>query len=98
MLKKNIKKEEIVVMKTEKSGKFSIATRDMYREMGQQHISKDKVVTRAKMKEIDQIINKHCTVEHGAAAVGQGLATTRRTGNQQQDQQVQKHGQAVLSP
>ena len=58
-LRKRIEKEEIVVMKTDKSGKFSITSRDKYLEMGEVHVGKDAEVDREKIRETDKIMNEH---------------------------------------
>ena len=56
---KRVKDGEAVVMRTDKSGKFSITTREKYLEMGQVHIGNDKEVKRVRMREIDKIMNDH---------------------------------------
>ena len=41
-LEERIRKEEIVVMKTEKSSRFVVTSREEYLKMGEEHTSKDK--------------------------------------------------------
>ena len=47
-------------MKTDKSGKFTIATMEKYIEMGMKHVGDDKQVNREKIREIERILNGHC--------------------------------------
>ena len=58
-LQKRIKKGEIVALKTDKSGKFSIATREKYLEMGEVHVGKDTIIDRKKVRELDKIMNEN---------------------------------------
>ena len=58
-MKRRIKKEGLLVMKTDKSGKFSLTTQEKYLEMGQVHISEDTEIGREKIKETDKIMNEH---------------------------------------
>ena len=51
-LKKRIEKEEILIIKTDKSGKLSVTDRENYVKMGEPHVKKDKVVDRMKVREI----------------------------------------------
>ena len=48
-IQRNIEKEELLVIKTDKSGKFSITDRENYLKMGETHVKKDKVVDRLKI-------------------------------------------------
>ena len=74
-LKKRIKKGELVVMKTDKSGKFSITTREKYLEMGEAHVGNDEVIARKKVRETDKIMNSHsrawCSIWMTGQAHGQ---------------------------
>ena len=54
-----ISKGEILVMKTDKSGKMAVTTRDKYLEMGKVHVGEDKEVKRAKIIETDKVLNEH---------------------------------------
>ena len=58
-LMKRVKEEEIVIVKTDKSGKLSVTNRDKYLEMGQVHVGGDKKVNREKIRETDKILNEH---------------------------------------
>ena len=58
-LKERIRKEELVIMKTDKSGKFSVTTRETYKEMGEEHVGKDHKIDRKKVKELDKTMNEH---------------------------------------
>ena len=48
-------------MKTDKSGKFGIASQEEYRKMGQVHTQKDKLVSRRELVEIEKQLNGHVT-------------------------------------
>ena len=58
-LKKRIEKEEILVIKTDKSGKLSVTDRENYVKMGEPHVKNDKVVDRMKVREIDKTMGEH---------------------------------------
>ena len=47
-----IKNKEIVVLKTDKSGKLCVATMEEYVKMGQKHTRKDRIVYRREIQEI----------------------------------------------
>ena len=46
-------------MKTDKSGKLCVATMEEYVKMGNKHASKDKIVYRREILEIEKNINGH---------------------------------------
>ena len=50
-LTKRMKKENLIIMKTDKSGKFCVTTEDKYIEMGKEHVEGDKIVDRDKIRE-----------------------------------------------
>ena len=56
---KRINKEEIMVMKTDKSGRFIVTTPEEYVKMGEEHTGKDKEITWNEMKEHEKIISEH---------------------------------------
>ena len=56
---KKIKEGELVVMKTDKSGKFCVTTKENYLEMGMDHVKNDKEVTREKLREVERHPNSH---------------------------------------
>ena len=58
-LKKRIEKEEILVIKTDKSGKLSVTDRENYLKMGETHVKNDKVVDRLRIREIDKTMGEH---------------------------------------
>ena len=58
---KRMKKENLVIMKTDKSGKLCATSEQMYKEMGEVHVKEDKVINRVKIREIDKIMNEHST-------------------------------------
>ena len=58
-LQKRIKEGEIVIMKTDKSNKFCVATREEYIKMGEIHTKNDKKITREEIHEIEKQLNGH---------------------------------------
>ena len=58
-LMKRIKEGELVVMKTDKSGKFCVTTKEKYVEMGMDHVKNDKEVTREELREVERHLNGH---------------------------------------
>ena len=58
-LQTRIKKGEIVVIKTDKSSKFAVTTRDEYIKMGQDHVAQDKVIDRQELIELEETLNGH---------------------------------------
>ena len=56
---KRIKEGEIVVMKTDKSGKMCISTKEKYIELGMQHVKGDKEISREELRCIERILNGH---------------------------------------
>ena len=60
-LVKRMSEEDLIIMKTDKSGKFCITTREEYKKMGSDHTKNDKVIGRDRIREIERILNGHCT-------------------------------------
>ena len=58
-LQKRIEKEELLIIKTDKSGKLSVTNRENYLKMGEPHVKKDQIVDRTKVREIDKIMGEH---------------------------------------
>ena len=58
-LKKKIKDGEIVVLRTDKSGKLCVASRDAYVKMGMIHTEKDKKIGWKEIEEMEKQINGH---------------------------------------
>ena len=54
---KRLRDSELIIMKTDKSGKFCIVSIEDYLRMGQDHISKDKEIGRLEVIEIDKLLN-----------------------------------------
>ena len=61
-LKKKLKEGELIIMLTDKSGKFALTDRETYLEMGKPHIEKDKQIDRNEIKEIEKQINGHTSM------------------------------------
>ena len=60
-LLKKIQKKEVLVLKTDKSGKFYIVSQEEYRKMGAVHTSKDKLISMKEVEEIEKQLNGHST-------------------------------------
>ena len=58
-LQKRIKEEEIIVMKTDKSGRFIVTSPAKYIEMGGEHTKKDTEIEWQKVREMEKIVNQH---------------------------------------
>ena len=58
-LVKRKNKKEIIIMKTDKSSKFTITNEEEYRKMGEKHVRNDKKISRSEMSKISKILNKH---------------------------------------
>ena len=60
-LLKRINNEEIMVVKTDKSGRFIVTTPDNYVEMGKEHTDKDEEIDWYKLKELEKNVAEHST-------------------------------------
>ena len=60
-LLKKIQKRDIIVLKTDKSGKFMVVSQEEYRKMGAVHTNKDKLISMREVEEIEKQINGHST-------------------------------------
>ena len=58
-LMKRMKNEEIIIMKTDKSGKFVVTTPEKYIEMGEDHTNKDTEISWAQMRELEKNVSEH---------------------------------------
>jgi hypothetical protein len=58
-LQKRIKAGEVILMKTDKSGKLCICTREEYKKMGEKHTEKDEMVNRKGIIEKEKNLNGH---------------------------------------
>ena len=56
-MKKRIENEEIIVLKTDKSGKLAVMEKETYRKLGQEKCSKDKKITREEHRAIERRLN-----------------------------------------
>ena len=50
---------ELIIMKTDKSGKFCIVSVEDYLKMGEVHVKKDQIIGREEMIEIEKTLNGH---------------------------------------
>ena len=60
-LPEKIRKKDLIVLKTDKSGKFCVVSQDEYRKMGAVHTSKDKLISQRDVVEIEKQLNGHST-------------------------------------
>ena len=58
-LQKRMKNQEIVILKTDKSGKMCVVTREEYIRMGQEHTGKDAEIDRKTIIEKEKQLNGH---------------------------------------
>ena len=58
-LQKRIKENEVVILKTDKSGKMCLVTRDEYMKMGLEHTKKDAEIDRKGIIEKEKQLNGH---------------------------------------
>ena len=58
-LQKIMKEKEIIILKTVKSGKLCVTTREEYRKMGEEHTNKDEVIDRKGIIEKERQLNGH---------------------------------------
>ena len=58
-LQKRIKNEEIIIMKTDKSGRFVVTTPEKYKELGKEHTEKDTEISWGQVKELERRVNQH---------------------------------------
>ena len=58
-LKKRVEKDEIIIVKTDKSGKLGVISKEKYLEMGKKGNSEDREVNRIELKKIEKSINDH---------------------------------------
>ena len=77
-LRKRIDKGELVIIKTDKSGKLSATTREKYLEMGEVHIGEDKIVQRQTLRTIDKLMNEHAVAWCGIWNTGESHDHTDR--------------------
>ena len=58
-MKERVKRKEVVVYQTDKSGRFSIDTLENYKESGTPHIREDPVITMKEHRDMECTINAH---------------------------------------
>ena len=58
-LQKRMKNKEIVILKTDKSGKLVVTNREEYIKMGLEHTKKDEEVTSKEVREMEKQVNGH---------------------------------------
>ena len=58
-LQSRINKDELIVMKTDKSSKFVITTPDEYIKMGEEHTVKDREISWGEVRELERVVHGH---------------------------------------
>ena len=58
-LQKRIKEKQVVILKTDKSGKMCLVTREEYEKMGLEHTRKDQEIDRRGIMEKEKQLNSH---------------------------------------
>ena len=58
-LQKKISEGSVIIIKTDKSSKLAATTQEEYLRMGQEHISKDKKISRQELIEMEENLNGH---------------------------------------
>ena len=61
-LQERVNKHEVLVLQTDKSGKFALASPDMYLEMGKRHVTNDKQISWPEVREIQSRVSGHCSM------------------------------------
>ena len=59
ILEKRTRNNEIIVMKTDKSGRFVVTNEQEYKKMGQEHTEKDLEITMREVHEMEKACNDH---------------------------------------
>ena len=58
-IKTRVQEGKSIVMKTDKSGKMCISTREKYIELGMEQVGEDRVITREELRAIEKHLNGH---------------------------------------
>ena len=61
-LRKRIEEEDLIVMKTDKSGKFAVTNRENYERLGEAHTGKDRKIEDEEAREKERVINGHTSM------------------------------------
>ena len=60
-LQKRVKRGEIVIFPTDKSGKLVVSTPSTYLEAAREHTGKDQEVYWSRLETTEREVNRHCT-------------------------------------
>ena len=58
-LQKRVKKGELIVCQTDKSGRFSVLTREQYIQAGEKHTCKDREINEEESRGLERHLNGH---------------------------------------
>ena len=61
-LRKRIDEEDLIIMKTDKSGKFAVTNREKYERLGEAHTGKDRKIGDDEAREKERVINGHTSM------------------------------------
>ena len=61
-LRKRIMSGELLVLKTDKSGKFALISREKLKEIGEEHTAGDRKIERKEVNEREKVLNGHSTM------------------------------------
>ena len=70
-LKRKIKEKELLVVPTDKSGKFAVCSVEAYKQMGRESIKKDKEVDQTKVRQIQRDLNGHLASLNRCLRIGE---------------------------
>ena len=91
-LMKRVAKRDLIIMKTDKSGRFVVASEEEYKKLGEVHTRKDRKIDRQELIEIERQLNGHSTawakmwnsgVNHGHK--GRIISSKKTTSNNTSD-------------
>ena len=78
---KRVKDEEIVVFETDKSGRFSVDTRNNYNESAMPHVERDQIIDVKEHDDIEKKINAHSVMWVRMLCAGEGTGQEERIRN-----------------
>ena len=80
-LKKRIGDKEVIVLKTDKSGKITLADREKYLAMGRKLNEKDKKIKKEELRIMERKINEHCKMWTKITNAGEAHGHNQRIKN-----------------
>ena len=77
-LRKRIKNQEIVILQTDKTGKFAVTDMETYEKMGEEHTGRDEEITREQVLQIERLINGNMSMLGKCFQIGKQWNHTER--------------------